>query len=64
MAIARAILKNAPIIILDGAISALDNESEQLIQKSINDMKNGRLILMIAHRPSTIAMADIEWRIV
>lgn len=64
VAIARAILKNAPIIILDEATSALDNESEQLIQKSINDMKNGRLILMIAHRPSTIATADIEWRIV
>lgn len=64
MAIARAILKNATIIILDEATSALDNESEQLIQKSINDIKDGRLILMIAHRPSTIATADAEWRIV
>lgn len=62
--IARAILKNAPVIILDEATSALDNESEQLIQQSINDMKDGRLILMIAHRPSTIATADAEWRIV
>lgn len=64
VAIARAILKNAPVIILDEATSALDNESEQLIQQSINDMKDGRLILMIAHRPSTIATADAEWRIV
>ena len=64
VAIARAILKNAPVIILDEAPSALDNESEQLIQQSINDMKDGRLILMIAHRPSTIATADAEWRIV
>lgn len=63
VAIARAILKNAPVIILDEATSALDNESEQLIQQSINDMKDGRLILMIAHRPSTIATADSEWRI-
>lgn len=63
LAIARAILKNAPVIILDEATSALDNESEQLIQQSINDMKDGRLILMIAHRPSTIATADAEWRI-
>ena len=64
VAIARAILKNAPVIILDEATSALDNESEQLIQQSINDMKDGRLILMIAHRPSTVATADVEWRIV
>lgn len=64
LAIARAILKNAPVIILDEATSALDNESEQLIQQSINDMKDGRLILMMAHRPSTIATADAEWRIV
>lgn len=64
VAIARAILKNAPVIILDEATSALDDESEQLIQQSINDMKDGRLILMIAHRPSTIATADAEWRIV
>lgn len=63
-AIARAILKNAPVIILDEATSALDNESEQLIQQSINNMKDGRLILMIAHRPSTVATADAEWRIV
>lgn len=63
LAIARAILKNSPVIILDEATSALDNESEQLIQQSINDMKDGRLILMIAHRPSTIATADAEWRI-
>lgn len=64
VAIARAILKNAPVIILDEATSALDNESEQLIQQSINNMKDGRLILMIAHRPSTVATADAEWRIV
>ena len=49
----------------DSAISSeYISDSEQLIQQSINDMKDGRLILMIAHRPSTIATADAEWRIV
>lgn len=58
IAIARAILKQAPIVLLDEATSALDNESEELVNASLKSMKNGRNIIMIAHRPSTIALAD------
>lgn len=58
IAIARAILKEAPIILMDEATSALDNESEQLVNESLKQMKNRKTILMIAHRPSTIALAD------
>lgn len=58
IAIARAILKDAPIILLDEATSALDNESEQLVNEALKQMKNQKTILMIAHRPSTIELAD------
>ncbi len=58
IAIARAILKNAPIVLLDEATSALDNESEQLVNEALKSMKNEKTIIMIAHRPSTIALAD------
>ncbi len=58
IAIARAILKKAPIVLLDEATSALDNESEQLVNDSLKSMKEGKNIIMIAHRPSTIALAD------
>lgn len=58
IAIARAIIRNAPVIILDEATSALDNESETLVQEAIKSLKGGRTILMIAHRPSSIAAAD------
>ncbi len=58
IAIARAILKGAPVIILDEATSALDNESEALVQEAVRALKGGRTILMIAHRPSSIAAAD------
>ena len=58
IAIARAILKNAPIVLLDEATSALDNESELLVNESLKGMKDGKNIIMIAHRPSTIALAD------
>ncbi|MCM1325179.1 MAG: ABC transporter ATP-binding protein/permease [Bacteroidales bacterium] len=58
IAIARAILKDAPIVLLDEATSALDNESEQLVNDALKSMKNGKNIIMIAHRPSTIALAD------
>ncbi len=58
IAIARAILKNTPIVLLDEATSALDNESEQLVNEALKSMKNQKTIIMIAHRPSTIALAD------
>ena len=63
IAIARAIIRNSPVIILDEATSALDNESEFLIQEAIKNLKGGRTILMIAHRPSSIAAADTVIRI-
>ncbi len=63
IAIARAILKDAPIILMDEATSALDNESEQLVNDALKSLKNTKTILMIAHRPSTIALADRVIRI-
>ena len=58
LSIARAILKDAPIIILDEATSALDNESERLIQAALNDVTHNRTTIVIAHRLSTIEQAD------
>ncbi len=58
IAIARAILKATPVILMDEATSALDNESEQLVNDALKALKNDRTIIMIAHRPSTIALAD------
>ncbi|MDY3330904.1 MAG: lipid A export permease/ATP-binding protein MsbA [Pelistega sp.] len=58
IAIARALLKNAPILILDEATSALDNESEKLVQESLDTLMKGRTTFMIAHRLSTIQNAD------
>ncbi len=56
--IARAFIKNAPIVILDEATSALDNKSEAIVQKAINNLMKDRTVLIIAHRLSTIRNAD------
>lgn len=58
IAIARAVLKDAPILILDEATSALDSRSEQLIQQALDRLMKGRTTLIIAHRLSTIASVD------
>ena len=58
IAIARAIVKDAPILVLDEATSALDSESEVLIQKSLKTLMKNRTSIVIAHRLSTIAKLD------
>ena len=58
LAIARAFLKNAPIVILDEATSALDNKSEAVVQKAVDNLMQDRTVFVIAHRLSTVQNAD------
>lgn len=59
LAIARALLKDAPILILDEATSELDSESEMLVQSALNNLMTGRTVFVIAHRLSTVRRADV-----
>ena len=58
LSIARAVLKNPPIMVLDEATSALDTESEKLVQEALENLMTNRTSLVIAHRLSTIQKAD------
>jgi subfamily B ATP-binding cassette protein MsbA len=57
ISIARTILKNAPVLLLDEATSALDTESERIIHEALHDLTEGRTVIAIAHRLSTVLAA-------
>jgi subfamily B ATP-binding cassette protein MsbA len=59
LCIARAILKNAPVLILDEATSALDTESEKMVQQALDNLMQNRTTFVIAHRLSTVQHADL-----
>ena len=61
IAIARAILKDAPILLLDEPTAALDSESEREVQKALDDLRSGRTTLVVAHRLQTIVGSDRIW---
>jgi ATP-binding cassette subfamily C protein CydC len=58
IAIARALLRDAPVLIMDEAVSNLDTENELALQVAIGEIRKNRTVLIIAHRPSTIRSAD------
>ncbi|HXQ52663.1 MAG TPA: ABC transporter ATP-binding protein [Stellaceae bacterium] len=58
IAIARAFLRDAPVLIMDEAVSNLDTESEEALRQAMHEVRRGRTVLIIAHRPSTIRSAD------
>ena len=58
IAIARALIKNAPVVVLDEATSALDNKSEKIVQQALDNLMQNRTVLVIAHRLSTVRHAD------